>query len=279
MTDAKAAIEERAEVLSVETGSGHAVRALLHAPGIAAVARPMQFVMVKVREGLEPFLRRPFSLSHIMRDEGIIGVTWDVVGRGTEIMSRWEPGGKVPVLGPLGNGFAVPPAGGERRRLYMIAGGTGLAPMLPLAQEGLRQGWEVVLFYGACSAEFLLDFEPFKRLGCRTEVITDDGSFGRAMFVTAAAREEMLGASPEDLTVACGPAPMTRAAKALCEGSRAPLYVSLEERMACGTGLCKGCAVKMASSEAYFHVCTDGPVFLAEDVELESPANLGGAKK
>jgi len=67
----------------------------------------MQFVMVRVGEGVDPFLRRPFGLSHIDAASGIIGLTWDIVGRGTEMMASWKPGREVPILGPLGNGIDV----------------------------------------------------------------------------------------------------------------------------------------------------------------------------
>ncbi|MEX0974129.1 MAG: dihydroorotate dehydrogenase electron transfer subunit [Bacillota bacterium] len=267
-----AAVDERAQVLSVERGSGRTVRALLSSPQIARSAKPMQFVMVKVRDGADPFLRRPFSLSLIRPDDGLIGITWDVVGRGTEIMALWEPGQEILVLGPLGNGLEIEPVSGQPRRLYLIAGGTGLAPMFPLAEAAKARGWDVSVFYGARSAEFLLDYSVFDGLGCHTQVATDDGSLGRKAFVTDLAAAALAGAAPGDLAVSCGPIPMTRAVKALCSGIGVDLLVSLEERMACGTGLCKGCAVKAAVSEGYYHVCSDGPVFRAQDVDL------GGAK-
>jgi len=58
---------------------------------------------------------------------------------------------------------------------------------------------------------------------------------------------------------------MLSALKKLCEG-KTRLYVSLEAHMACGVGACLGCAVP--SGDSYVRVCKDGPVFLAEEVEL-----------
>ena len=279
MMTGRTAVDETARVLSVDRGRGRSVRALLSAPLIAKSAKPMQFVMVKAREGLDPFLRRPFSLSHISRDDGIIGITWDVIGRGTEIMALWEPGQDVPVLGPLGNGLDLPKAAGQHRRLHLVAGGTGLAPMFPVAEAAKDAGWEVRVFYGARSSEYLLDYSPLEALGCSVEVATDDGSSGTRGFVTDLARPALSVAGPGDMAVSCGPTPMTRALKRLCEDLSVPLYVSLEERMACGTGLCKGCAVKSAKSEGYFHVCSDGPVFLSTNVDLGSPVLPGGERK
>ena len=261
-------VDETAEVLSVEDlGSGF-YRALLVSPNIAGVARPLQFVMVKVRPGVDPYLRRPFSLSLIDAQAGLIGLTWNVVGAGTQAMAAWEPGQTVSVLGPLGNGFDVPASPG---RLFLLAGGTGLAPMFPLAKDAAGRGWQVSLFYGARTASALLDTAAFENAGCRVTVSTDDGSRGARGFATDVAAQE-IPVCPDrgDVAVACGPAPMLRAAKRLCQERGLTLYVSLEQRMACGTGLCRGCAVKaeIGAESRYFHVCLDGPVFRADRVDL-----------
>lgn len=280
MIGERSAIDEKAQVLAVDRGRGRSVRALLSSPRIARSAIPMQFVMVKARDGTDPFLRRPFSLSEIDAGEGIIGITWDIVGRGTEMMAAWEPGDEVQVLGPLGNGLDVPQAEADSpRRLYLVAGGTGLAPMLPLAKMAFNRGWDISVFYGARSSEYLLDYAPLEDLGCKVEIATDDGSLGVKAFVTDLARAALANAGPGDLAVSCGPTPMTRALKRVCEDLPVKLYVSLEERMACGTGLCKGCAVKSTKSDGYFHVCSDGPVFLSTDVELGSPVISGGEER
>ena len=288
------AVDESAEVLSVERLGGGFCQAVLLCPQIARAAKPLQFVMVKVRPGIDPYLRRPFSLSLIDRPGGLIRITWNVVGRGTEVMANWEAGDRVSVLGPLGNGLdpaeldtgdiAVPwpdahhaPRGRQRagsaRRLFILAGGTGLAPMLPLASAARALGWEVCLFHGARTAFLLLDTSEFTDIGCSVAVATDDGSCGQKGFVTTIAAAALPAkAGPGDVAAACGPASMLRAAKRLCSDRGLTLYVSLEQRMACGTGLCRGCAVKadLSGAERYLHVCLDGPVFRADQVDLES---------
>lgn len=194
-----AIVDERAQVMSVEKGSGGACRALLIAPQIARKARPLQFIMVKVAEGMDPFLRRPFGLSLIDPDSGLIRVTWDVVGRGTRIMAEWEPGKDVDVLGPLGNGFepgAAPVAGAGTPRMFIIAGGTGLAPMLPLAAVARSRGWDVALYYGARSSGDLLDTAEFEGLGCAVTIATDDGTAGIGGFVTSVASPALNSALP-----------------------------------------------------------------------------------
>lgn len=288
----------KAEVASVDVVPGEAYRAVLFAPEIARKARPLQFVNVRVTEGVHPFLRRPFSLSWFSAEEGIIEITWAVVGEGSKMMTGWSPGTQVDVLGPLGNGF-VPtdvtasvaadvaadadadvrlPADPTRKlarqiskkpKIRLVGGGTGLAPMYPLAALAVYLGWETSLFYGARSMAQVMDTSRFARVGCRVHVATQDGTFGSTGRVTDLLEPVIPSFEPDDLTVACGPTPMLRAVKSLMGGSPSPLYVSLESRMACGTGLCKGCAVRaVGKEERYYHVCSDGPVFRADLVDM-----------
>lgn len=261
-----------ARIMSVAKEQGGVRSALLLAPEIAEAAKPMQFVQVKVGTGTDPFLRRPFGLSGIWKDSGLIGITWATVGKGTSIMSEWQADDAALVLGPLGNG--VEPSswqegefGGSSRRVLLIAGGTGLAPLYPLAESCRSLGFDVSLFYGAKSAAYLMDTSKFLELGCTVHICTEDGSRGTKGFVTAELPLPRTG--PPPIAVACGPTPMLQAVKSAFGGKNVRLYLSLEGRMACGTGLCKGCAVKAAPPrQGYLHVCSDGPVFLAEDVLL-----------
>ena len=76
-----------------------------------------------------------------------------------------------------------------------------------------------------------------------------------------------------DLIFACGPMPMLRAIKKYAEEHQITAYISLEEHMACGVGACLGCVVKTKEVDHHSHVhnariCTDGPVFTAEEVDI-----------
>ena len=78
-----------------------------------------------------------------------------------------------------------------------------------------------------------------------------------------------------DVIFACGPMPMLRAIKQYAQEQDIPAYISLEERMACGVGACLGCVVKTKEIDHHSHVnnarvCTDGPVYLASEVNLEN---------
>lgn len=72
---------------------------------------------------------------------------------------------------------------------------------------------------------------------------------------------------------ACGPMPMLRAIKQYAAEHGIKAYISLEEHMACGVGACLGCVVKTKEVDHHSHVhnariCTDGPVFDADEVNL-----------
>lgn len=304
-------VETPARIRSIRKEQGGVWTALLHAPDIARRARPMQFVEIKVGPSTDPFLRRPFGLSRLSPEEGYIGITWAVVGKGTSLMAGWREGDTVSVLGPLGNGFqpdwilckALPTAGSppgkhrpvqhagvypagedatgedqgstdEGRSVWLVAGGTGLAPLYPLAQSVRPLCSDITLVYGAKTSALLMDTSPFEAMGCRVTVCTEDGSEGIKGWVTEPLKHflaSLAGGLKDNppLAVACGPTPMLRAAKAMLRSTPVELHISLEERMACGAGLCKGCAVKAAPPrEGYLHVCTDGPVFRAGEVLL-----------
>ena len=267
----------KARLISIDKAQGNVYKAILHAPEIAAEAKPMQFVNVMVREEGAPLLRRPFGLSAIDSETGAIEITWAVVGLGTRIMSEWTPGQTVNVLGPLGNGMDMSKLE-CRSNLVLIAGGTGLAPLLPLASIARKKGTDVLLFYGVKSASQLMDTACLRNKGCQVFLATEDGSEGVKGLATDLLKEHLLplGQShcraEDTAAIACGPKPMLKQVKQIFRKVGAPLFISLEERMACGYGLCQGCAARAsgASKEGYYHVCTDGPVFLADNVDLES---------
>ncbi len=261
---APSVIDVKSKVVSSRLGSDGYYRIVLNCPEVAKTAKPMQFINIKLGTFEDPFLRRPFSLSGIYPEEGLLEITWRVVGRGTKAMTSIEPGDTLSVLGPLGNGF-VP----ESPRLWLVAGGSGLAPMFPLAYAARQKNCEVRLFYGARCQNELMKQDRFKEIGCEVCVATEDGSQGAAGYVTQQLESYVEDFDPRHQMMACGPLPMLSALKNLI-GTSLELCVSLEARMACGIGLCKGCAVRLSGEEErYLHVCTDGPVFKAQDVFLE----------
>ncbi len=243
----------------------------LAAPGVAEHAAPGQFVMVKTAPGLDPLLRRPFSIFEILRDASGAPVGISLlnkrVGVGTSLLYDARDGDRIDCLGPLGKPFEPvdPPA-----EAWMVAGGVGLAPFATLAQALAARGTSMTLFYGGRSAADLFHESFFTGLGATLVITTDDGSRGERGRVTRPL-ERALAARAATLPVtmyACGPTPMMRAVADLAATHARPTFVSLEPVMGCGMGGCYSCVVRVTrpGGTHFVRSCIEGPVFDAASV-------------
>ena len=236
----------------------------LRSAEVAGAAKPGQFVMIRVRPGLDPLLRRPFSICGVKGD--LFLVLYRVVGKGTSLMTGLKKGEGLQVLGPLGKGFAASPKGVLQ---LLIGGGIGIAPLLFLNQFRLENKGSLMM--GFRSARDIIS--PQKIAGGEGDfaVATDDGSQGHHGPVTDLL-EDFLGKNSRKVAVcACGPKPMLKKVAERTMALRIPCEVSLEANMACGLGACQGCAVKasVSSGKSYLYVCREGPVFDAEAIDWE----------
>jgi len=268
-----------AEVLSNTRLSSDYCVVALAAPGIAALARPGQFVMVKPSHGSDPLLRRPFSIFEILRgpDGAPAGLTIlnKRIGVGTGLLYGLERGSRVACLGPLGRPFAPaePPA-----EAWMVAGGVGLAPFVTLAEALRARGTTARLFYGARSASELYYADLFRALGVDVVLATEDGSAGTPGFVTAPL-DAALAAAPRHQEIqlsVCGPTPMMRAVADLAARHGRPCDVSLEQVMGCGLGGCYSCVVLArdpGGTPHFVRSCVDGPVFDASRIVWDALAH------
>jgi dihydroorotate dehydrogenase electron transfer subunit len=233
----------------------------LDAPSACQGAKVGQFLMVLCGEGIDPFLPRAFSIHRLRqgRTGTEFALLFTAVGVGTDWLSRRAPGDLVRVFGPLGHGYAVQAAA---RNLLLVAGGIGVAPLVWFADERVRRGDNVTLLLGARTADQLY---PASLLPEEVEVVvcTDDGSAGPKAFVSQLFPEYLLWA---DQAFACGPTAMLKALKAELRAAawRKPVQALLEERMACGTGICYSCAVE--TRRGIRLICKDGPCFDLRDV-------------
>jgi dihydroorotate dehydrogenase electron transfer subunit len=225
----------------------------LEAPEIAELYRPGQFVSLYTGDK-SMLLPRPISICRADKSRGAVSLVYRVAGKGTAVFSRLSAGGKIRVMGPLGNGFPLTGGG-----TALVGGGIGIPPLLGLA------GNDSVIYLGYRDSEaFLLD--EFKKVCKNINIATDDGSIGFHGNVLEMLRSS--GAFPEGNVYACGPSPMLRGLAEYAGDEADRLFLSLEERMGCGTGVCLGCAVKVKDGENYVYkrVCRDGPVFSASDL-------------
>ncbi|MBN2297680.1 MAG: dihydroorotate dehydrogenase electron transfer subunit [Deltaproteobacteria bacterium] len=219
-------------------------------------SRPGQFVMVKVACGYEPFLRRPFAI--LSNHKQTLEILYKVKGRGTQLLAEKRPGDILSILGPLGNGFSVPE---EKRQVVYVAGGTGLPPVLSLAED-LKQG---VLIFGAQSKDQIPLMSRISSLpGVELKVATEDGSYG-FMGLATDLLDELTGNARGPVSIyACGPKGMLLATSECARRTGSRCELSLEEFMSCGFGVCSGCVVETIHGNK--RVCRDGPVFDAQDI-------------
>ena len=233
-------------------------------------ARPGQFYMVKIGTGTDPLLRRPFCLHKAVSDD-VIKILYRAGGYGTKLMTRLVKGDTLNVLGPLGNGFII---GDETKRVLLVAGGIGVAPMVALAEEIKKRKLECVCFVGGRGRDDVLGVDEFQELGFDVHTSTEDGSVGRKGYVTAPLEDYIKENGGQGISgwviYSCGPTPMMQGVAALAGRHGIKNYASLEANMACGIGACMGCVVPVIDREhgttVYKKVCEDGPVFDTEDV-------------
>jgi len=211
--------------------------------------RPGQFVMLKAGGAHDPLLRRPLGIMEYRLTT--LALLYKVKGEGTRLISELHQDDRVTVLGPLGQGFQDPP---QNTAVIYVAGGTGAPPLIALAAH-LKRGRFV---YGARTREDI----PFECLPHDSLICTEDGSCGTKGLVTQALSTVLGGGS--SMVYACGPLSMLKAVWALAKAAGADCQVSLEERMGCGFGVCAGCAVETV--RGIERVCSEGPVFRAEDL-------------
>jgi dihydroorotate dehydrogenase electron transfer subunit len=246
----------------------------LRAAPIARQARAGQFVMLQVREGNDPLLRRPMSIYRVPPGRrGEIQILYKVVGEGTRHLSGQPSGARLLTLGPLGNGFALPStggrAGGASTRPILVAGGIGIAIFPFLADALLARGLRPVLLFGARTRRDLVALEYFRSRRLAVRLATEDGSRGVAGYVTRLLEPllEKRGPSGAPQLFVCGPTPMMRAVAVVALEAGAPCQMALESHMPCGIGVCLGCVVRGREAEPVFRrVCTEGPVFDAAAV-------------
>ncbi len=269
-------MQAKSMVLSnVEVSPGY-FRIRLAVPRTLSDGRPGQFVMVKVREAIDPLLRRPFGIFDLGTLESeypdgapqtYLEMLYRVVGKGTAMMATLHHGDHLDVIGPLGQGFDQGTPGEEK---VLVGGGVGLAPLYFLAKELVKSS-PVRLFVGGRSKDDILCITEFERLGVETYVATDDGTLGASGLVTEVMERHLQEDGQRKTLYSCGPMPMLQAVAEIARRRGLPCQVSLEAYMACGMGACLGCVVKGKDHDEhrpdYRCVCKDGPVFAYEDLQ------------
>jgi len=229
---------------------------------LAAEAVPGQFLCIYPKDK-STLLPRPISICEADAPRGALRIVYRIAGAGTREFSGYQAGDGISVMGTLGNGF--PMEAGKGKKAFLMGGGIGIPPILELAKQ-MDAAKQIIVGYRDSALFLKEDFEQYGAV----YVATEDGSYGTKGNVMDAIAQNGLEA---DVIFACGPMPMLRAVRAYAAQRHIPAYISLEERMACGVGACLGCVAKTKEVDSHSHVhnariCTDGPVFEAQEVEI-----------
>jgi dihydroorotate dehydrogenase electron transfer subunit len=234
-------------------------------------AKAGQFVTIRLPEEKEPLLRRPFSIHRIIKQKSgkpRIEILYRVVGGFTKKLSQANPQCRLDLLGPLGKGFSVKK---YNKSIAIVAGGIGVAPLVFLAGQLKNAGTDmgqVTVFIGGRLKNDILCESIFEKMGAQIQIATEDGSLGFHGMITPPFENWLQKNNNAEMIYACGPHAMLRAIGKMAAKAKIPCEVSIETLMACGLGVCMGCAVKTRDkTEGYRHVCKDGPVFDAAALE------------
>ncbi len=222
-------------------------------------AHPGQFVML----WLPRFDEKPFSL--VACDPVTLMIS--AVGPLTRLLHGKQVGDRLWIRGPFGNGFRVPPV---HKRLALVGGGYGVAPLLWLARQQQGIADEITVIVGARTAQDLLYLDRFAHLVQTTSstgphasrithhATTEDGTSYPTTPTTPGRVTDALAPLLRDGGIdgiyACGPDGMLRALRALGQQHGVPCQLSWEAYMRCAIGICGACEHEGKV------LCLDGPV-------------------
>ena len=213
---------------------------------------PGQFAELKIEGSPHTYLRRPISINYVDFERNEVWFLVAMVGDGTRQLSSLRRGSFLNCVIPLGNGFTLPES--PEKRMLLVGGGVGVAPLLFLGSRLRQMGCEPTFLLGARKASDLVLLEEFRQLG-RVMLTTEDGSAGEQGFVT---NHSVLVQEHFDRICTCGPKPMMMAVARYAAAQGIDCEVSLENLMACGLGACLCCVEN--TKKGNICVCKEGPV-------------------
>ena len=260
-------IQEYSKVISNKLISENLWETILESPKIAQIAKPGQFINILPKKKWNHVMRRPMSIGGTNKDN--IKILFKIIGPGTNLMAQWKEGDKIDIIGPLGNKW-----GNSKNRLpILISGGVGVVPLLFLREYFQSQNIEHIFIMGARTKyEHFMDHNP--DLG--VWLSTDDGSYGIKGDVLKVIHEIADKQNINNFKIfACGPSQMLESIRNYSNNNNIECELALECVMACGIGICQGCAVEMShkkyKNKSYRNqiklVCIDGPIFKGEELK------------
>ncbi len=234
----------------------------IHAPRIAAKAKPGQFIILRVNETGE---RIPLTMADTNPERGTITIIYQVVGKTTALLASLEPNDALTdLVGPLGTPTPIEKKG----TIICVGGGTGVAVLHPITRGFKNAGNKVIGIMGARTKDLLIMEKQMKACTDELYVCTDDGSYGHHGFVTDVLKEQIVKLGEEVKEAVCiGPVPMMKFCSLLTKDYGIPTMVSLNAIMVDGTGMCGCCRVSVGGETKF--ACVNGPEFDGHKVDFE----------
>ena len=250
------------EILSNERYGDNLYKMEVFSPYICNNAQPGQFINVKCSPdgSFDPFLRRPFAIFDIEKKFNVFSLLYLLRGRGTQIISRLEKGDILDFAGPLGKAVDLASSGAN---MLLIGGGMGIAPLNLIARIGLKTKNNIFFAAGFKDNTFLRWEKDLIRLKINYAVMTEDGSWGEKGLISDYIWDNLKTFQNYDV-YCCGPRDMLKTLQNIYKNKKNKVTAFLEEKMACGVGVCAGCVVKIKKGSkgfSYQKVCVDGPAF------------------
>lgn len=234
---------------------------------IARITKAGQFYQIKCPTTLEhePFLLRPMSVYGAGPEDNRIEFLYNVTGVGTKAMATLLEGGHMDIVGPLGNTFTF---SANYRRILVVARGVGLATMAPLIKQASQAGVDITAVMSARSPADLMEKEFLRGATADVRSVFDaDGTSSvEAMEVLL---RELIEQQRPDAVYTCGSHRLLMLLqRVLSDYPRITAEVAMEQRMACGMGVCLSC-VRLFDCDGdrkFLRVCREGPVFPIREV-------------
>ena len=231
------------------------------APGVARVARPGQFVILRVDETGERF---PMSLAGWDKEEGTVDITFYVLGTSTMKLAALNEGDYIlNLVGPLGNPTEIEHYG----RVLCACGCFGIGPTLPLVKALKERGNQVITVMEGRSRAFIFWEDKLREVSDEFHVVLGDGSYGEKGWTNDFITRYLGAGNKVERIFAHGcPFMMMECSKA-SKPFGVKTMVSLTPLMVDGTGMCGSCRVEVGGETKF--ACVDGPEFDGHEVNWD----------
>ncbi len=233
----------------------------LSAPLIASKVKPGQFVVLRIYEEGE---RIPLTVADARKEEGVLVIVFQEVGKTTKLLGTLKPGDQIlDLIGPLGKPTEIENYG----TVVCIGGGVGTPEIYPVARALRQAGNKVIAIIGARSKNLLIMEDEMRSVSDELYITTDDGTYGRKGFVTDELKRIIESGITINRVFAVGPVIMMKAVSELTRPYQIPTIVSLNPIMLDATGMCGVCRVEVGGETKF--ACVDGPEFDGHKVDFD----------